>query len=124
MVDAMADGAVVVDMAADQGGNCELTRAGEVVVQGGTHVVGLANPPAGMPTHASFLFARNVSNILGVLGTDGRFEPDWADEIVIGTCVLRDGHVTNAQAAELLGLPHTPIAPPAPAAAPVEAANQ
>ncbi len=120
MVDAMGDGAVVVDMAADQGGNCELTEPGEVVVRGGTHVVGLTNPPAGMPTHASFLYARNVANILGVLGTEGRFEPDWADEIVIGTCVLRDGQVANQQAAELLGLAHVPITPPAP----VEATNQ
>jgi NAD(P) transhydrogenase subunit alpha len=129
MVDAMGDGAVVVDMAADQGGNCEVTVAGEIIERSGTHVVGMANPPAGMPTHASFLFARNVANILGVLGKEGRFEPDYADEIVIGTCVLRDGQVAHAATAELLGVPHAPIAPPAPApaAAPAqstEPANQ
>ena len=65
MVEGMSEGAVVVDMAADQGGNCELTVAGEVVDHNGVHVVGMANPPSGMPTHASFLFARNVANVLG-----------------------------------------------------------
>jgi NAD(P) transhydrogenase subunit alpha len=115
MVDAMADGAVVVDMAADQGGNCEVTEAGQIIDRTGTQVVGMANPPAGMPTHASFLFSRNVANILGVLGKEGRFEPDYADEIVIGTCVLRDGQVAHGPTAEQLGLPHAPIIPPAPA---------
>jgi NAD(P) transhydrogenase subunit alpha len=123
MVDAMGDGAVVIDMAADQGGNCEVSEAGQTVELGGTLVVGMTNPPAGMPTHASFLYSRNVANILGVLGTDGRFEPDYADEIVIGTCVLRDGQVANQQAAELLGLPHAPIAPPPAPAQPTEAAS-
>ena len=71
MVEGMAEGAVVVDMAADQGGNCELTKAGEVVDHNGVHVVGMANPPSGMPTHASFLFARNVANVLGPDGPRG-----------------------------------------------------
>ena len=80
----MAEGAVVVDMAADQGGNCELTKAGEVVEHNGVHIVGMANPPSGMPTHASFLFARNVANVLGLMGPDGTLAPDWDDEIVAG----------------------------------------
>jgi len=91
MVDGMGPGSVVVDMAADSGGNCELTVAGEDVVHGGTTVVGMANPPAGMPTHASFLYARNVLNLLALLGKDGEVGPDWEDEIVLGTCVLREG---------------------------------
>lgn len=103
MVEGMAVGAVVVDMAADQGGNCELTRAGEVVVHQGVHVVGMANPPSGMPTHASFLFARNVANVLALMGPEGTLAPDWDDEIVTGMCVLREGTPMAPAAVELLG---------------------
>jgi NAD(P) transhydrogenase subunit alpha len=102
MVDGMAEGAVVVDMAADSGGNCELTVAGEVVNHHGVHVVGLANPPSGMPTHASFLFARNVSNVLGLMGPEGTFAPDWEDEIVTGMCVVREGKAMAPAAVEVL----------------------
>ena len=103
MVEGMAVGAVVVDMAADQGGNCELTRAGEVVVHQGVHVVGMANPPSGMPTHASFLFSRNVANVLALMGPEGTLAPDWDDEIVTGMCVLREGTPMAPAAVELLG---------------------
>jgi NAD(P) transhydrogenase subunit alpha len=103
MVEGMAVGAVVIDMAADQGGNSELTRAGEVVVHQGVHVVGMANPPAGMPTHASFLFARNVANVLALMGPEGTLAPDWDDEIVTGMCVLREGAPVAPAAVELLG---------------------
>jgi NAD(P) transhydrogenase subunit alpha len=103
MVDGMADGAVVVDMAADSGGNCELTVAGEVVAHGGVRIVGMANPPSGMPTHASFLYSRNVANVLGLMGPEGTLVPDWDDEIVAGMCVLRDGTAVSAAAIELLG---------------------
>jgi H+-translocating NAD(P) transhydrogenase subunit alpha len=103
MVEAMAPGAVVVDMAADSGGNCECTEAGRDVEVSGTTVVGMANPPSGMPTHASALYARNVANILALLAPDGSFAPDWDDEIVAGTGVLRDGQPSQAQTAELLG---------------------
>jgi NAD(P) transhydrogenase subunit alpha len=103
MVDGMSNGAVLIDMAADSGGNCELTKAGEVVDHHGVHIVGLANPPSGMPTHASFLFSRNVANVLGLMGADGTLVPDWEDEIVAGMCVLRDGKAVSAAATELLG---------------------
>jgi NAD(P) transhydrogenase subunit alpha len=105
MVEGMAEGAVVVDMAADQGGNCELTEAGAVVDHGGVHVVGMANPPSGMPTHASFLYARNVANVLGLMGPEGALAPDWDDEIVTGMCVLREGAGKAPAAVELLGSP-------------------
>jgi NAD(P) transhydrogenase subunit alpha len=103
MVDGMAAGAVVVDMAADSGGNCELTKAGEVVEHNGVHIVGMANPPSGMPTHASFLFARNVNNVLGLMGPEGTFAPDWEDEIVTGMCVVREGKAMAPAAVEVLG---------------------
>jgi len=90
-------------MAADQGGNCELTKVGEVVEHEGVHVVGMANPPSGMPTHASFLFARNVANVLALMGPAGTLAPDWDDEIVAGMCVLRDGKPMAPAAVEVLG---------------------
>jgi NAD(P) transhydrogenase subunit alpha len=78
-------------------------------------VVGLTNPPAGMPTHASFLYARNIANFLGLLVTDGELTPDFGDEIVAGTCVVRAGTVVHGPTAEALGLaPPAPAAPPTP----------
>jgi H+-translocating NAD(P) transhydrogenase subunit alpha len=103
MVDGMAAGAVVVDMAADSGGNCSLTEVGRVVDHRGVHIVGMANPPSGMPTHASFLYARNVANVLGLMAAEGTLAPDWDDEIVIGMCVLRNGAAMSSGAIEVLG---------------------
>ncbi|HUC03781.1 MAG TPA: NAD(P) transhydrogenase subunit alpha [Acidimicrobiales bacterium] len=103
MVEGMSEGAVVVDMAADSGGNCELTTSGEVIDHGGVAVVGLANPPSGMPTHASFLYSRNVANVLALMGAEGTLAPDWEDEIVQGMCVLRDGAAVAPAASEVLG---------------------
>ena len=102
MVAGMAPGAVVVDMAADQGGNCELTEAGKVVEHQGVHIVGMANPPSGMPTHASFLYSRNVVNFLGLIVVEGELRPDFDDEIVAGSCVVRAGEVVHQPTAELL----------------------
>lgn len=104
MVGGMGPGSVVIDMAAESGGNCELTRVGEEVVSGGTTIVGMANPASGMPTHASYLYARNVANLLALLSKGGAVAPDWEDEIVKGTCVLREGAPLAPSVAELLGL--------------------
>ena len=114
MVHGMSEGAVIIDMAADSGGNCELSVAGEAVRVGGVTVVGMSNPPATMPTHASFLYSRNISNFLGLVVKEGELVPDFEDEIVIGTCVVRAGQVVHAATAEALGLS---VAAPAPAAA-------
>lgn len=116
MVDRMAAGAVVVDMAADSGGNCEVSVPGETVWRGGTAVVGMANPASGMPTHASFLYARNVANVLGLMTAGDEsgdtLSPDWDDEIVRGICVLRDGRPAQAAVSDLFGVP-TPTGPTA-----------
>ncbi len=109
MVERMGPGAIVVDMAADSGGNVEPSEAGREIDLGGVRVIGMANPPAGMPNHASFLYARNVANVLDLLVKDGSFAPDWNDEIVAGTCVLRGGAAAHQPTAELLGAPHAPI---------------
>ncbi len=103
MVEGMSEGAVIIDMAADSGGNCELSVAGDVVVTHGVTIVGLSNPPAAMPTHASFLYARNIANFLALLVKDGELDPDFEDEIVAGTCVVRNGEVVHGPTAEALG---------------------
>jgi NAD(P) transhydrogenase subunit alpha len=111
MVEAMGEGSLVIDMAADGGGNCELTRAGEVVVHQGVRVVGLTNPPAEMGASASFMFANNVLKLLALFGAKGQLAPDWNDEVVIGVTVARDGAVNHAPTAEALGVPHVAITP-------------
>lgn len=110
MVEGMPAGVVVVDMAADSGGNCELSVPGEdVVTDNGVTVVGMTNPPATMPTHASFLYARNIANFLALVVKEGALTPDFDDEIVAGTCVVRAGQVIDRDA---------PPAAPAPPAVP------
>ena len=101
----MAEGAVVVDMAADPGGNCELTEAGRGDRRtAASVVVGLANPPSAMPTHASFLYARNVANFLALMVTEGELAPDWDDEIVAGMLrAARRAGRARRPTAELLG---------------------
>jgi NAD(P) transhydrogenase subunit alpha len=111
MVEAMAEGSLVIDMAADGGGNCELTKVGEVVEHHGVRVVGLSNPPAEMGTHASFMYSNNVLKLLALFGSKGQLNPDWNDEVVIGVTVARDGNVNFAPAAEALGVAHVAITP-------------
>src|SRR5438034_9408437 len=87
----MRAGSVIVDLAAETGGNCELTRPGEVIESGGVTIVGTLNLPSTMPTHASQLYARNVSALLEHLAPGGELALDWDDEITAGTCVTRAG---------------------------------
>jgi NAD(P) transhydrogenase subunit alpha len=88
-VERMRPGSVIVDLAAETGGNCELTRAGETVEHGSVAILGPLNLASTMPTHASQLYARNVSALLGHLAPGGELTLDWADEITAGTCVTR-----------------------------------
>ena len=89
-VRAMPAGAVIVDLAAETGGNCELTQRGTEVVEGGVSIVGFTNVPSLMPTHASQLLSRNVAALVALLVRDGDLNPDWDDEIVAGSCVTRE----------------------------------
>ncbi len=91
MVARMRPGSVVVDLAAETGGNCELTQPGEQVDHGGVVVLGPRNPPADLPRHASELFAANVANLLLHMTKDGSFAPDFTDEVVAACCVTRGG---------------------------------
>jgi H+-translocating NAD(P) transhydrogenase subunit alpha len=111
VVRAMGPGSVIIDMAADNGGNCEVTKLGEEVVVEGTTVVGVANPPSQMPTHASLLYSRNAANLLALIGREGAVAPDWADEIVQGCCVLKEGKVAHEPTAEALGVDRIAIGP-------------
>ena len=90
MVEAMRPGSVIVDLAAESGGNCELSVAGQAINHGGVIVWGAKDVASSMPLHASQLYARNVSNLLLLMTSDGRVEPDWDDEIVSSACVTRD----------------------------------
>jgi NAD(P) transhydrogenase subunit alpha len=86
-VKAMRPGSVIVDLAADTGGNCELTVPGEVVERDGVTLVGLTNLPSSMPYHASMLYSRNVQALLTHLAPGGEPALDWSDEITAGACV-------------------------------------
>jgi NAD(P) transhydrogenase subunit alpha len=86
----MRPGSVIVDLAAEAGGNCELTQPGDIVEREGVTVVGLTNVPSTMPFHASQLYARNVSALLQHLAPEGELALDWDDEITAGACVTRE----------------------------------
>jgi NAD(P) transhydrogenase subunit alpha len=88
-VERMRAGSVIVDLAAETGGNCELTRPGEVFTSDGVTIDGTLNLPSTMPTHASQLYARNVSALLEHLAPGGELDLDWSDEITAGACVTR-----------------------------------
>jgi len=111
MVEAMGEGSLVIDMAADGGGNCELTKVGETVEYHGVRILGMSNPPAQMGASASFMFANNVLKLLALFGAKGQLEPDWSDEVVIGVTVARDGEVNHAATADALGVAHVAITP-------------
>jgi NAD(P) transhydrogenase subunit alpha len=93
MVEGMKPGALIVDLAAEGGGNCELTRPGERVELHGVTILGPLNLPAGAPLHASEMYARNVFNFAELLLRDGALNPDFDDELVSKSCVVKVGKV-------------------------------
>ena len=108
MVDGMAPGSVVVDLAAERGGNCELTRSDEVVIYKGITILGPSNPPALVPNHASQMYSKNITTFLAhLLGKEGAakgaIEIDPADEITRETLLTKDGDVVHARVKDLLG---------------------
>ncbi|MDP9341934.1 MAG: Re/Si-specific NAD(P)(+) transhydrogenase subunit alpha [Actinomycetota bacterium] len=103
-VKGMAPGSVVVDLAAEQGGNCELTRADETVEVNGVRIMGPTNLPSTIPFHASQMYAKNVSSFLLRLVADGRIEVDLEDEITRETLATRDGDVVHPRIRQALGL--------------------
>jgi len=105
MVEGMATGSVVVDLAAERGGNVDLTRPGETVVHQGVTILGPDNLPSMVPYHASQMFAKNIVTFLkNMLNEGGELEMDLEDEIVRETLVCKDGEVVNSRMRELMGL--------------------
>jgi H+-translocating NAD(P) transhydrogenase subunit alpha len=102
MVKGMRPGSVIVDLAAESGGNVELTQAGEDVDVNGVMILGTRNVPSTMPLHASQLYARNVANLLLHLVKDGAINLDFGDEITKGSCVTHDGEIVSERAKQLL----------------------
>ena len=97
MVKLLRTGSVIVDLAAEQGGNCELTEAGKTVQSGGVSIIGAVNLPATLPVDASNMYARNINNLFRLLYPKPDATPDVNDEVVKGACITRDGQIVNEQ---------------------------
>jgi NAD(P) transhydrogenase subunit alpha len=102
MVYAMAPGSVIVDLAAERGGNCELTRPGETVVDHNVQILGPVNLPSEVPYHASQMYARNLLEFLKLMVVKGEFTPDAEDSILTESVVARGGAVVHPRVQELL----------------------
>jgi H+-translocating NAD(P) transhydrogenase subunit alpha len=102
MVRSMKPGAIIVDLGADGGGNCELSRPGETVVSGGVTIMAPLNVPASMPLHASLLFSRNLTAFLQAFTKDGAFQLDLNDDIQQGALITHAGEVRHARTREAL----------------------
>lgn len=104
MVKGMTPGSVIVDLAAERGGNCELTKADETVEIDGVTILGPTNLPSTIPFHASQMYARNLTTFLKEIVKDGKMALDMQNEVHRDTLVTRGGEVVNARVRELLGL--------------------
>lgn len=105
MVERMAPGSVIVDLAAERGGNCELTQPDATIVKHNVTIIGEFNLAGAVPYHASALYARNISAFLQHLVKEGKVQMDLSDEIIRETLVTQDGEVVNARVREFFGLP-------------------
>ncbi len=101
-VERMKPGAVIVDLLAEGGGNCELTRAGETVEHGGVRIIGPINLPATVAYHASDMYARNLLNFIKPAFKDGALAIDWNDEVFAASCVTHDGSIRHEPTRKLV----------------------
>ena len=104
MVDVMAPGSIIVDLAAERGGNCELTKPGENVDVNGVTIMGPLNIPATIPYHASQMYAKNISTFFLNMFKEGAINLDMEDEIIRDTMVTKDGDVVSPRVREMLGM--------------------
>lgn len=111
MVRKMPNRAMLIDLAAEQGGNCELTRPHETVVENGVSIVGCVNLPSTVPFHASQMYARNLSTFLLSQVKNGQLALNRADELVSNTLVTHEGQVVHSRIREILGLPALSLDP-------------
>jgi NAD(P) transhydrogenase subunit alpha len=111
MVESLKPGSVIVDLAAESGGNCELTEPGETVEHEGVRILGPVNLPSSMPIHASQLLSRNMYNLIGHITEDKaededekdpQLELDFEDEIIDSTCIVHDGEIRDESTKEAL----------------------
>lgn len=116
MVESMKDGSVVVDMAAEQGGNCEVTKPGEVYKYQGVTIIGLTDLPSRMANQSSQLYGRNLCHLLDDMGGSEAYKVDLEDEVIRGALVLHNGEITYPPPK-----PAAPPTPPTPAPAPIQA---
>src|SRR5690348_10102613 len=105
MVASMAPGSVILDLAAERGGNCELTRTGQTVIEHGVTIIGAINFASGVPYHASQMYARNLTAFLQYLVKDGKLQLNVEDEIIRDTLVTHDGEIVNQRVREFFSLP-------------------
>ncbi len=123
MVQQMAPGSVIVDLAAEQGGNCEPTVAGETIDVNGVKVIGVVNLPGTIPVHSSQLFGKNVANFVTLMVVDGRVDVGVDDDVIRESVVATGGDVVNNRVREALGMEKLPEPePPAPEPEPEETA--
>jgi NAD(P) transhydrogenase subunit alpha len=102
MVRGMKSGAVIVDLAAEGGGNCELTEPGKTIEHGDVIIHGPLNVPSQVALHASEMYAKNLLNFLSPMIQDGEFKPDWDDEVIAKSCLTRDGEIVHAPTREAI----------------------
>jgi len=102
MVEEMREGAVIVDLAVEQGGNCELSKSGEMVVEHGVTIIGHPNLPAATPADASLLYSRNIQALLLSILSEGEVVLNLEDEILDGALLTHNGEVRHGPTAEAL----------------------
>ena len=100
----MKPGSVVVDLAAETGGNCELTEAGQTTEKNGVKIIGPVNIPSSVPFHASQMYSKNITNLLSLMVKDGNIEINLEDEILKESLVTDGGKVVNDRVRESLGI--------------------
>lgn len=94
----MKPGSVIVDLAGESGGNCELSQPGESIISGGVKILAPLNLASTLAEHASLMYARNVKALLDLMVKDGKLELDFDDEVIAGACLTRDGEIVNERA--------------------------
>ncbi len=104
MIKGMKEGSVIVDLAAERGGNCEITKPGETIQKHGVTIIGAMNLPSTIPYHASQMYSKNITNFLKLMIQDGKLNVDVEDEIIKETMVTRDGQIVNARVKEVFNL--------------------
>ena len=109
MVKGMAPGSVIIDLASERGGNCELTRTGETVKAFGVTIIGAINLASSVPYNASQMYARNIATFLAYIVKDGKLQLNQQDEIVRETMVTHRGEIVNARVRDFYKLP-APVA--------------